>query len=150
MSAPNTASGTGLGAPYAWFLVNGASWYGAWGMQHVLFSWLVVGELQADPAWVGTAQMLTTLPAILLNPVGGLLADRFGRRRILVAIQVLGALAAGTMAAIVGVGALSLAAILVMAPVWGVLQATQFPAREAILFEVGRVQLARASAGTRE
>ena len=148
MSAPNTASGTGLGAPYVWFLANGASWYGAWGMQHVLFSWLLVGELQADPAWVGTAQMLTTLPALFLNPVGGLLADRFGRRRILVAIQVLGALAAGTLAAIVGAGALSLGVVLVMAPVWGVLQSSQFPAREAILFEVGRAQLSRASAGT--
>ena len=79
-SAGNTER---LGAPYAWFLASGMSWYGTWGMQHVLFSWLVVGVLREDPALVGIAQMLMSLPALFIMPLAGSLADRFGRRRSL-------------------------------------------------------------------
>ena len=137
-----------LGAPYAWFLVSGMSWYGTWGMQHVLFSWLVVGVLNADPARVGTAQMLMTLPALFLMPLAGSLADRFGRRRSLVGVHLAGCFAAAFMAWLVGSGELSLFLLFCSAPVWGAAHSFQYPAREAILFEVGNAELSRAAAGT--
>ncbi len=137
-----------LGAPFYWFLASGTSWFGAWGMQHVLFSWLLVGELAADPAWVGTAQMLQTLPALVLMLLAGSVADRFGRRRLLAAVHVCGAIAAAAMAWVVASGSLTLGVILLYAPVWGVLQSFQYPAREALLFDAGREDVPRAVAGS--
>ena len=127
-----------LGAPFYWFLASGSSWFGAWGMQHVIFSWLLVGELDADPAWVGTAQMLQTLPALLLMLLAGSAADRFGRRRMLAVVHVAGALAPAILAWVIASDALTLTAILLYAPVWGCLQSFQYPAREAMLFDAGR------------
>ena len=137
-----------LGAPFYWFLASGTSWFGAWGMQHVLFSWLLVGELAADPVWVGTAQMLQTLPALLLMLLAGSVADRFGRRRLLATVHVCGAIAAASMAWIVASDSLTLGVILLYAPVWGVLQSFQYPAREALLFDAGREDVPRAVAGS--
>ena len=137
-----------LGAPFYWFLASGSSWFGAWGMQHVIFSWLLVGELDADPAWVGTAQMLQTLPALLLMLLAGSAADRFGRRRMLAVVHVAGALAPAILAWVIASDALTLTAILLYAPVWGCLQSFQYPAREAMLFDAGREDVPRAVAGT--
>jgi len=137
-----------LGAPYAWFIASGASWYTIWGMQQVIFSWLLVGVLQEDPARVGSAQMLMALPALFLMPLAGSLADRFGRRRVLLVVHVLSAGVAAATAGWLMSGRLSLGGLLVLAPIWGSLMSVQFPAREAILFDVAHADLARGSAGT--
>ena len=65
-----------LGAPYGWFLASGGSWFASWGMQQVLFAWLLVDVLNEDAARVGTAQMVGTLPSVVFLLLGGALADR--------------------------------------------------------------------------
>src|SRR5262245_38205211 len=47
---------------FPWFVAGLATWFGAWGMQTVLFSWLVVGELHASAEWVSVAQTASMLP----------------------------------------------------------------------------------------
>ncbi|MBW2698922.1 MAG: MFS transporter, partial [Deltaproteobacteria bacterium] len=86
-SAPELAAGHAPG--YAAFVVGTGSWFGAWGMQQVLFSWIVVGELRASSEWVGIAQTSTMLPATLLLLAGGALADRVDPRRLLIAMNAL-------------------------------------------------------------
>ena len=115
-----------LGAPYAWFIASGASWYTIWGMQQVIFSWLLVGVLQEDPARVGSAQMLMALPALFLMPLAGSLADRFGRRRVLLVVHVLSAGVAAATAGWLMSGRLTLGGLLVLAPIWGSLMSVQF------------------------
>lgn len=68
---------------YRWLAACVASWFGAWGMQLVLFSWLVVGELEASPEWVGVAQTSTMIPSLLLLLMGGVAADRIDPRTLL-------------------------------------------------------------------
>jgi len=51
---------------FAWFVAGVATWFGAWGMQSVLFSWIVVGELHAGPEWVSAAQTASMLPTLFL------------------------------------------------------------------------------------
>jgi len=80
---------------YAWFIGGVAAWFLGAGMQQVLFAWLLVGELHQDSQWVGTAQMCQTLPALLFLLLGGLIADRLDRRRLLVVLHALAAVAAG-------------------------------------------------------
>ena len=65
----------------ALFLGGIGSWFGAWGMQVVLFQWLVVEVLGESAARVGTAQMTVLLPSLLFLLVGGAMADRVDRRR---------------------------------------------------------------------
>lgn len=123
-------------AAFAWFGGEVGAWFGAWGMQHVLFSWLVVGELREDPEWVGTAQMCQQLPALLLLLWGGATADRLDRRRVLRWTHGAAALAALGLAVVVRAGVLSFPVLVVYALVWGVLQAFGMPARDALLYEV--------------
>src|SRR5262249_45392729 len=95
-------------ALYPWFMTAIGAWFGSWGMQQVLFAWLVVGELREDPRWVGTAQMFLNLPSLALLLVGGVTADRGDRRRLLVVVHLLAAATTATMAKLVGAGRLSL------------------------------------------
>jgi len=129
---------------YPWFMTAIGAWFGSWGMQQVLFSWLVVGELRADPRWVGTAQMFLNLPSLTLLLAGGVTADRLDRRRLLVAVHLVAAATTLTMAKVVGAGALSLGALLVYALAWGSFQSFVGPARDALLSDVAEGELLRA------
>ncbi|HME71826.1 MAG TPA: MFS transporter, partial [Myxococcota bacterium] len=126
---------------YPWFMTAIGAWFGSWGMQQVLFSWLVVGELRADPRWVGTAQMFLNLPSLTLLLAGGVTADRLDRRRLLVAVHLVAAATTLTMAKVVGAGALSLGALLVYALAWGSFQSFVGPARDALLSDVAEGEL---------
>ena len=136
-----------LGAPYGWYLAGGSSWFLAWGMQHVMFAWLVVGELQLDVARVGTAQMTQMLPSLVFLIVGGSLADRVERRRALIALHAATAAVVLGLSWVVQSGALSFAVVLLYAVAWGTLQAIQLPIRDALLFDVGKSALPRAVSG---
>merc|ERR1711969_493551 len=99
-------------------------------MQAVLFSWLVVGVLNAPAAQVGLVQMAFSAPALLLLLVGGAIADRVDRRRLLVAAQATAALVAGALAVLVANDALSLPTLVVYAIAMGALTAFVIPARD--------------------
>ena len=122
--------------PLLRYVTNVALWHGAVGMQAVLFSWLVVGVLDAPAAQVGLVQMAYSGPAFLLLLVGGAIADRFDRRRLLVAAQATAALVAGALAVLVANDALSLPTLVVYAIAMGSLTAFVIPARDAILSDV--------------
>ena len=68
------------------YVAGVALWSAATGMQSVLFSWLVVGELGAAPEVVGLVQMAHVAPLLVLLLVGGAVADRIDRRRLLMAL----------------------------------------------------------------
>ncbi len=92
---------------YRYFLVGVASWFAAWGMQLVLFQWLVVEVLAAAPSRVGTAQLAVMLPSLLLLLLGGAAADRVEPGRLLALLHALGAAAAVALALAVAAGWLS-------------------------------------------
>lgn len=122
---------------FAWFTAGLASWFGAWGMQSVLFSWLVVGELHAGPEWVSVAQTSSMLPTLFLLLFGGLLADRLDPRRVLVRLQTFAALPVLLLAGVVAGGGLSLAHLIAFGAAIGTLTAFTMPARDALLSRVG-------------
>ena len=70
--------------PYRWFVAGAASWFLAWSIQGVVFTWLVIGRLQADAGVLGTVQTALTLPGPAIALLGGVLADRADRRTLLV------------------------------------------------------------------
>jgi MFS family permease len=132
---------------YRWFSAGIASWFASWGMQQVLFSWLVVGELRASPSWVGIAQTASMLPALLLLLVGGAAAERADTRRLLVRLHVLAALPVLALAAAVATGHLSLPALLLFGLTIGTVQAFVMPARDTLLSRVAGADMMRAVTG---
>jgi MFS family permease len=133
--------------PYGWFLAGASSWSLAFGLNQVVFSWLLVGELHEDASRVGFAQMCLVLPSLLFLLPGGLLADRSDLRRVTLGVQAAAALCSAALAAAVGLGALSLPLLAVYALVWGTIQAMNGPARDALLSHVARGDLLRAITG---
>jgi MFS family permease len=132
---------------YPLFLVGLGSWYGAWGMQTVLFQWLIVDQLGVSASRVGTAQMAVMLPSLLFLLVGGAAADRIDRRRTLVLLHGLAALACAGLGLCVAFGALSFELLVGYGLVAGTLQAFVIPTRDAQLSDVVRTGMSRAVAG---
>ena len=136
---PNTA--------YPLFLAGMGSWFGAWGMQNVLFQWLVVEELGASATGVGTAQMALLLPSLLFLLIGGAVADRVDRRRALIRLHLLTGLACAGLGVLVASGYLSYPLLIGYALVVGTLQSFVLPTRDAQLSDVVKTRMSRAVAG---
>ncbi len=66
-------------------LGNTVSLVGTW-MRRIAVGWLT-WELTASPTWLGIIAMTELFPAVFLGPLGGALADRFDRVRILIVAQ---------------------------------------------------------------
>ena len=132
---------------YRWFTANVGSWFGAFGMQGVLFSWILVGELEAESRWVGTAQTASMLPSLFLLMIGGAIADRFDPRRLLIAIHLLAPLPVLALAYAASQEALSIPIVIAFALSIGTLTAFANPAREALLARVAGDDLMSAISG---
>jgi MFS family permease len=126
------------------YLLGAGSWFFAFGIQGVMFAWLVAMELRVSAEWVGIAQMTLLLPGTLLILVGGSYADRFGGRRLTVLAQGLAAVGPLMLVVLLLLDRLSYAGMLGYAVLMGCATAFVTPARDGLLNEVaeGRVQRA--------
>ena len=73
-----------------------ASSVGQW-MQQVALGWLAI-VMTDSPAFVGIVTFTAGVPFIVIAPLGGSLIDRFDRRRLMLACQMLAFLVAGAQA----------------------------------------------------
>ena len=128
--------------PLHYYLAGTGSWFLAFGIQGVMFAWLVTMVLNETPENVGLAQMSLLLPGTLLILVGGSYADRFGARRVALTAQSLAVLAPLLLLVLVASGRLSFATMIGYALLMGLAQAFVTPARDGLLSQVagGRVQ----------
>lgn len=118
---------------------------GAW-MQRVAQSWLVL-ELTGSGAAVGALTAVQFLPILLLAPLGGLVADRVDKRRVLYITQVLAAAIALALGALVLSETVELWMVFVLAGALGVVGSFNNPARQTFVMEmVGRSRLTNAVA----
>ena len=134
--------------PYARFLAGTISWFLAFGMQALVFQWLVVETLQERPARVGFAQTAALLPAVVLLLLGGAVADRVDRRRLLLWLHVGAASLFMWLAGIVAAGQLSYGVLIGFAVALGSTTAFGLPARDAQLWDVAGASLRRAVVGS--
>ena len=95
-----------------------------------------VTETTGRAEWTGGIAALTFLPAALLSPVGGALADRFDRRRYLAAGTVVQALLAVALVMLAFTGHLTVSAVSVIAFLNGCTSAIINPAFTALLAEL--------------
>src|ERR1700678_2135921 len=118
---------------------------GTW-MQSVAQSWLVYRLTGA--AWLlGSVGFASQIPLFLFSPLGGIAADRFDRRRIVIATKVASMLLAFILAGLTLWGKIQVWHVFVLAALLGVVNAFDIPGRQSFLIDmVGREDLMNAIA----
>ncbi|MEC8046064.1 MAG: MFS transporter [Pseudomonadota bacterium] len=122
--------------PKTAYLTAISAWYGAFGMQSVVFAWLVTMVLREPAERVGIAQMTLLLPGMLLILIAGVLADRIGLRRQAAWSQLLAGLMPLLLAVAVYIQALSFTVMIIFALLSGCASAFLTPARDGLLNHV--------------
>ncbi len=118
---------------------------GTW-MQTATQAWLMV-RLGGGPFELGLLGAASSAPMLLLVLFGGVLSDRFDRRRVVLTTQALSLLQASTLAALTLTDAVQPSSIIALAAVLGAINAFDIPARQAFVIElVGRRDLPNAIA----
>lgn len=103
------------------------------GYQVFLFSQLwLVHELTGSPLYLGFVGLASALPAIGLNLVGGVTADRLNRTRLVVITQVLAAIVVGGLGLLTATDVVEPWHVLVVAAVVSGINAFNEPARLAL------------------
>jgi hypothetical protein len=107
-------------------------------MQSVAQAWLVL-ELTKSPLQLGFVSALQFAPVLLLSPIGGVLSDRFPKRRVLLISQTAMQLQAFVLAALVWSGRIQYWHVAVLALIYGLGRAIDIPARQSYITDlVGR------------
>src|SRR2546427_10815234 len=115
-------------------------------MQSVAQAWLVL-ELPHSPLHLGIVSALQFTPVLFLSPIGGVLSDRFAKRRVLLISQSAMQLQAFVLAALVWSGRIEYWHVAVLAAIYGLGRAVDIPARQSYVTDlVGRSDLANAVA----
>lgn len=114
--------------PY--FVGNAASASGTW-FQNLAAS-LYVFEHTHSPLLLGVLQFGNFVPVLLLSPWGGSAADRYDRKRLLLATQVAATLVSGALAAATFEGHASVGIVMACAVLLGVISAFSSPAGMAL------------------
>ena len=115
-------------------------------MQWIAQSWLVY-RLTDSAAWLGFVGFAGQIPVFLLAPIGGAVADRHNRHRILVMTQAASMLLAFILAALTLTQRVQVWEVFMIASLLGVVNAFDIPTRQAFLMDmVGREDLLNAIA----
>ena len=107
---------------------------GTW-MQHVAQDWLVL-HLSGSGAAVGVTTGLQFLPMLLFGMVGGIVADRFDKRKVLLATQSTAMALALVMGVLVATDVVRLWMVFVLAFLLGCVTAVDNPTRQSFVTEM--------------
>jgi MFS family permease len=118
---------------------------GTW-MQTVAQSWLVY-RLTGSATLLGIVGFSSQFPVLILAPIAGAVADRYPRRRSMLAIQTAAMLLAFPLAALTLSNRIQVWHIIVLAVLLGIVNAFDIPVRQSFVAEmVGRDDLINAIA----
>ena len=118
---------------------------GNW-IQRTGLSWLVL-DITGSPFALGMVTMLQFLPISLFALFGGVLADRFPKRQVLIGTQTAVGIQSAVLAVLVTSGSVELWHLYVLSLIQGTFLAVDNPTRQALVMEiVGRDDIANAVA----
>ncbi|MDA0260903.1 MAG: MFS transporter [Proteobacteria bacterium] len=110
---------------------NSISLIGSW-MQRIAIGWLT-WQLTESGAWLGLIAFADLFPSIILGPIGGAIADRWRRLRILKIASALRLLQAVTLTALTAADAITIEWLLGLTFATGIVAAVNQPARLALV-----------------
>lgn len=114
---------------------------GTW-LQITAQSW-VVWELTGSEAQLGIVAAFSSVPLLLLGPFTGTIADRFDRRKLLIATQVTAMVLAFILAALVQTNLVQLWHVYALALALGIVTALDFPTQQAFLGDLSGMHMVR-------
>ena len=118
---------------------------GTW-MQSVAQSWLVY-RLTGSSLLLGTVGFASQFPVFLASPLGGIVADRYNRHRVVIGTQTASMVLAFILAVLTLTHRVTVAEIFVLAILLGIVNAFDLPGRQSFLVEmVGKDDLMNAIA----
>ena len=100
---------------------------GTW-ITRIATSWLVYR--------LGIVGFCSQIPMLVLSPIAGVLVDRWDRHRILVITQILSALQSAALAVLALMNVITVAEVIVLQLVQGVINSFDTPARQAFVVEM--------------
>lgn len=123
------------------FVGQAVSLAGTW-MQSVALAWLVL-QLTGSATWLGITIAAQTLPVLLVGPYAGVVVDRVDKRRLLVGTQLSAAALAAALAVLTFDGRITVALVLVLSILLGLVNSFDNPARQAFVREMVPGRLVR-------
>jgi MFS family permease len=120
------------------FMGQGVSLIGTW-MQRTALLWLVstqFPDMRTAALWLGVVGFAGQIPALVLTPLAGVLADRWNRHRMIIGTQALAMLQAFTLATLTLTGAIEVWHIVVLSFWLGAVNAVDVPTRQSFLIEM--------------
>src|SRR5512142_3279916 len=110
---------------------------GTW-MQNVAQSWLVY-RLTGSSVLLGAIGFAGQIPVFLFAPLGGIVADRFSRHRVVIATQAASMLLAFVLAGLTITAHVQIWHVFVLSALLGVVNSFDIPARQSFIVDmVGR------------
>jgi MFS family permease len=107
---------------------------GTW-ITRIATSWLVY-RLTGSELLLGVVGFCSQIPLLILAPFAGVLVDRWDRHRILVITQILSALQSAALAVLALMNIITVAEIIVLQLLQGVINSFDTPARQAFVVEM--------------
>ncbi|MEW6108324.1 MAG: MFS transporter [Nitrospirota bacterium] len=118
---------------------------GTW-MQSVAQGWLVY-SLTKSPLYLGMVAAAASLPILLFTLIGGVIADRFPKRNLLLITQGLSILPAIMLGILTSLGMITVWQVALLAAFLGTINAVDIPTRQSFLIEmVGKGNIVNAIA----
>lgn len=117
-----------------YFVGHSVAQTGRW-MQSVAQAWLVL-DLTGSPLALGTVTVFQFAPVLFFSLLSGPIADRFPKRRFLMALQAAAVLQAATLAFLVLSGQVQLWEMFVLAALLGTFNAIDNPTRQSFVSEL--------------
>ncbi|MBN1596400.1 MFS transporter [candidate division FCPU426 bacterium] len=116
------------------FFGQGISLIGTW-MQTISIGWLVY-RLTHSPFLLGMVGFAGQIPMVFLTPFAGVLSDRWQRRRVLLATQILAMLQAFILAFLTLTGLIRIWHLMALAVFLGLVNSFDMPTRQAFTLEM--------------
>jgi len=117
-----------------YFVGQVVSLVGTW-VQQVAMSWITY-RVTGSAFMLGLIAFSGQVPTLILSPIGGMLADRMERRKILVITQVVAMAVAAWLAVVAYTDSFSPWVLVVASVLMGVTGGVEMPTRQAFLLEI--------------
>ena len=116
------------------FIGQGTSLIGTW-MQRIATSWLVY-RLTGSPVMLGMVGFAGQIPTFILSPLGGVAADRWNKKTIVLLAQIFAMAQAMALAVMVISHSITVPWILALNIVLGTINAFDIPARQSFVVDM--------------
>jgi len=116
------------------FTGQSISLVGTW-MQQVAIAWLVY-RLTNSPFLLGAVGFVSQIPTFLFSPIAGVIADRYNRKNMLVATQVLSMVQALLLSLLILTHHIQVWHIVVLGALLGIINSFDIPIRQAFTVEM--------------